>query len=297
MQLKISTDIGILFLRLISKLPFVFIYFLSDVFYFIVYYLIKYRKNVVLQNLKNSFPEKSHREIIIIRKKYFKHFCDLIFESIKMLDMKKSDYEKRMLIKNSKSINHYFEKGKSVAVLTMHYNNWEWTSCLPREIKHRVIGVYKPLHNKKFDVLINSSRKKQGAEMVSNSNVLRRIIRAEQKKEPVFVGLGGDQTPPFFHSLWYTFLNQETMFYPGPASIPKRFNHPVFFQIVEKISRGKYATRFELLVENPQDFSEKEIMKIYIQKMEEIISENPEFYLWSHNRWKHKRPENVPLQN
>ncbi|QGY45375.1 lipid A biosynthesis acyltransferase [Maribellus comscasis] len=297
MRSKILTDTGILFLRLISKLPFTLIYFLSDIFYFIVFYVIKYRKDVVLQNLKNSFPEKSHQEIIIIKKKYFRHLCDLIFESIKMLDMKDSDYEKRMLIKNPKSINHYFDKGKSVAVLTMHYSNWEWTNCLPRKIKHRVIGVYKPLHNKKFDVLINSSREKQGAELVSNSNILRRIIRADQKKELIFIGLGGDQTPPSFHSLWYTFLNQETMFYPGPASIPKRFNYPVFFQRVEKISRGKYVTSFDLLIENPKDFSEKEILKIYIQKMEEIICKNPEFYLWSHKRWKHKRPENVPLQN
>ncbi len=297
MQSKFSTDIGIFFLKLVAKLPFPAIYLLSDIFYFVVFYVIRYRKEVVLQNLKNSFPEKPANEILIIRKKYFKHFCDLTLETIKMLNMKKTDYEKRMIIDKAELINKHFESGKSVVVLTMHYNNWEWSNCLPREIKHQVLGVYKPLHNEKFDKLMNDSRKQQGSELVANSKVLRRIITAERHKERVFVWLAGDQTPPVFHSLWFNFLNQEAMFYPGPATISKRFDYPVFFQKTEKKSRGRYVTSFELLVENPRDYSENEILRMYIDKMEDVIIKNPEFYLWSHKRWKHKRPKDVTLQS
>ena len=295
MQSKNSTDIGIFFLQFIAKLPFAVIYLLSDIFYFIVFYIIKYRKEVVFQNLRNSFPEKSEEQLKIIRKKYFRHFCDLIMESIKMFNMTKADYKKHMEIKDAELINSYFEKKKSVVVLTMHFNNWEWSNCFPREIKHHVLGVYKPLHNKKYDNLMNGTREKQGAEMITNSNILRRIIQAEKTNEMIFIWLAGDQTPPSYHSLWFTFLNQEAMFYPGPAVIAKRFNYPIFFQKIEKQSRGRYVTTFEMLVKNPQDFSEKEILIKYIQKMEEEIRKNPEFYLWSHKRWKHKRPENIPL--
>ncbi len=297
MQSKILTNIDVFFLTLLSKLPFAFIYFLSDIFYFIVFYIIRYRKEVVLQNLKNSFPEKTLEEIKTIRKKYFRHFCDLTLESIKMIDLSNPDCEMRMEIKNAGIINRFYEDNKSVLVLTMHYNNWEWSNCLPREINHLVIGVYKPLHNKKIDSLVNKSRERQGVEMVANSNILRRIIKAGKNNEQVFIWLAGDQTPPVFHTHWFYFLNQEAMFYPGPARISKRFDFPIFFQKIEKKSRGKYVTSFEMLVENPASFSEKEIMGIYIRKMEEIIREKPEFYLWSHKRWKHKRPKDVPLND
>ncbi len=170
--------------------------------------------------------------------------------------MKKSDFEKRMVMKNMDLFDTYFEKGQSVVVLTMHYNNWEWSNSFPLYVKHKILGVYKPLHNKHFDKFTNDSRKKMGSELVQNSQVLRRVITAKKNKEPVFIWLAGDQTPPPIHKTWFIFLNQETIFYPGPASISKRFNYPVFFQKIEKISRGKYQTSLELLYEKP-DRSER----------------------------------------
>jgi KDO2-lipid IV(A) lauroyltransferase len=144
---------------------------------------------------------------------------------------------------------------------------------------------------------MNETREKQGAELVANTQVLRRLLKAEKNNEQVLSWLAGDQTPPFFHKFWIQFLNQEAMFYPGPATLSRRFNHPVFFQKTEKVSRGHYQTSFELLFENPHEVSEVEIMKKYIQKMEEVIYEKPEYYLWSHKRWKNKRPEKIPMQN
>ncbi len=287
----------ILVLKGLSKLPFGIIYLLSDALFFVVYKIVGYRKNVVIRNLKKSFPEKNDSEITLITKRFYKHLCDLISETIKMYGMTRADFRKRMIFKNPESINRFYNKGRSVVVLTMHYNNWEWSSCLPLEIKHKILGVYKPLHNKIFDDYLNKTRRKTGSFLVQNANILRRVLAANKNKELVFTWLAADQTPPVFHKFWMTFLNQEAMFYPGPAILSKRFNHPLFFQKIEKTGRGKYTTSFELLFENPKEKTEAEIMRGYINKMEEVIKDQPEFYLWSHRRWKHKRPEGVPLQN
>lgn len=292
-----STNVGIFFLKIIAKFPFWFIYFLSDCFYLIVYYIVGYRKDVVFQNLKNSFPEKSDNELREISKKFFHHFSDITMETIKAISMKEKDFRERYIVKDIDKINKYYEQGKSVVVLTMHYNNWEWGSCFPLFNKHTGLAVYKPLHNVQFDIFMNKTRSVFGAELTPNSNVLRRVLMAKKQNEPVSIWLAGDQTPPVFHDFWITFLNQEAMFYPGPAFISKRFNYPVFFQNTQKTSRGKYEVSFDLLFENPKEYSEVEIIKFYIQKMEEVIRKKPEFYLWSHKRWKHKRPVDIELQD
>lgn len=297
MSSRFSTHIGIFFLKGVAKLPLAFLFVLADIFYFVVFYVVGYRKKVVQINLKNAFPEKTEDERKIIARKFYRHFADLMFETIKMRQISKKDFGKRIVYKNAETVNRFFEKGQSVVLLTMHYNNWEWSSSLPLVLKHHILGIYKPLHNPQFDEFMNQSREKLNIEMVPNALALRRIMRANNHNEPVLTWLAGDQTPPEFHTFWFTFLNQEAMFYPGPAVISKRFNHPVFFQKIEKTGRGKYQTTFELLVENPKEVSEAEIMKIYIHKMEEIIKESPEYYLWTHKRWKHRRPKNQPLQN
>ncbi|SHF95908.1 KDO2-lipid IV(A) lauroyltransferase [Mariniphaga anaerophila] len=291
-----STHIGIFSLKMVALFPFWIIYILSDILYVVVFHIMGYRKDVVYMNLRNSFPEKSESELRKIRKRFYRHLCDLIMEAIKLGSIKKKNIKKRMAVKNPELINNYFEQGKSVVVLTMHQNNWEWGGAFPLFIKHNVLGVYKPLHNLQFNKYINDNRARFGAEMTSDSSILRRIIRAEKSHEPVFIWLAGDQTPPAFYKFWTMFLNQETVFYPGPAAISRRFNYPVIFQNTVKVKRGFYETTFEVLFENPQEHSEFEIMNAYIRKMEKIINDKPEYYLWSHKRWKNKRPAEVPLQ-
>jgi KDO2-lipid IV(A) lauroyltransferase len=292
-----STKIGIFLLKVLAKFPFWLIYLLADIFYWFVYYVVGYRKKVVIKNLKNAFPEKSEIEINAISKKYFRHFADLTLETIKMRGMKPADFEERMKVTNADLVNRYFENGKSVMVLTMHYNNWEWGTYLSVHLKHNCLAVYKPLQNVLFDRFMNKTRSKFGTHLVKNEQILRRVLQAEKQNKPIFIWLAGDQTPPEFHKFWFRFLNQDAMFYPGPAFISKRFNQPIFFQKTEKTERGKYQITFELLFENPAQFSETEIIKTYIQRMEEVIREQPVFYLWSHKRWKHKRPADLPLQN
>lgn len=296
MKKNISTHIGIFFLKQLAKLPFWCIYLIADIFYLLVYYIIGYRKNVVLQNLKNSFPEKNKKEIKNISKKFFHHFCDLSLEAIKTHGMSEDDSRKRMVVKNADAVNKYFNQGKSVVVLTMHYNNWEWSNILGKHQKHQILAIYKPMTSLPFNIFMNKARDKFGATAIKDSLTLRTVIEKKRKNEPVFIWLAADQTPPKFHKYWMMFLNQEALFYSGPASISKRFNYPVFFQSMKKTKRGHYETNFELLFENPSEVSENEIMKSFVAKMEEIIEKEPEYYLWSHKRWKHKRPVEIPLQ-
>ncbi len=296
MSSKLSTNIGIFFLKLIARFPFWMIYLLSNLFYIIVYYVVGYRKKVVIQNLRNSFPEKDEKEIKKISQKFFHHFGDLSLEAIKTHGMNENDAKKRMVVKNADVVNRFYDQGKSVVVLTLHYNNWEWSNILGRHQKHLILAIYKPMTNLLFNVFMNKARNKYGAEAIKDSLTLRTVIDKKRKNEPVFIWLAADQTPPIFHKYWMTFLNQETLFYPGPASISKRFNYPVFFQSMKKIKRGHYETSFELLFENPAEVSENEIMRTFIEKMESLIKEAPEYYLWSHRRWKHTRPADIPLQ-
>lgn len=296
MSSKLSTGIAIFFLKQIARFPFWLIYFLSDIFYLIVYYIIGYRKDVVLNNLHNSFPEKDEKELKEISKKYFRHFCDLTLEAIKTHGMNENDANKRMVVKNADEVNRFYDQGKSVVVLTMHYNSWEWSNIIGKHQKHEVLAIYKPMTSLQFNVFMNKGRERFGVTALKDSLTLRTVIEKKKKNELVFIWLAADQTPPVFHKFWMQFLNQDALFYPGPASISKRFNYPVFFQTTRKVKRGHYETSYELLFENPQEVSEAKIMSTFVAKMEELIREKPEYYLWSHRRWKHKRPENIPLQ-
>ena len=296
MKSKLSSKIGIVFLNLIGKLPFWCLYILSDLFFLLAYYIVDYRKDVVLTNLKNSFPEKSEDELKSIRKKFYRHFSDLSLETIKMRGMSEKDLSKRFLVKNADLLNAYFDKGKSVTLLAMHYNNWEWAIAVKSHLKFVSLGVFKPLQSKIFNKYFIETRSKFGLELVPNDKLLKRLVRAKQNKEVTLTWLAGDQTPPEFHKSWYIFLNQESMFYKGPVSVSQSFDNAIFFQKIDKLKRGRYETSFELIAEDPKQFSESEIIKKYIEKMEEVINEKPEFYLWSHKRWKHKRPANISLQ-
>ena len=295
MNSRVITNSGIFFLKILSLFPFWLIYLISDFFYFLICYVIRYRKNVIINNLKKAFPEKPDKERRRIMNLFYRYFSDLLMESIKMRGMKEKDFRERFKVKNPELLNQYLDIGKSVILLTMHYSNWEWGTRLSLYQKYKFLAVYKPLHNMEFDRYMIKTRSTEGNELIKNSQILRRLYKHKKKEGPVMIGLVGDQTPPSFHTSWYQFLNQEAIFYPGPASLSKQFNLPIFFYYAEKNARGKYTLSFETLIDNPEEMSETDIIKTYIRKMEEVIKQRPEYYLWSHKRWKHRRPANKPL--
>ncbi len=292
---KLITQLLTTALKVIALLPFGVLYLLSDLVYLLIYYGIGYRKKVVYSNLKNSFPEKSKAEIAEIARKFYHHLCDLFFESVKVRNMNAASFVSRFEVKGADLVNGYFNKGRSVIILGTHYCNWEWMVSLSGWLKHRILLVYKPLRNETFNIYLNETRQLLGCNIVSMAVTLRAVIESENKKEHILTWLAADQTPPWNHKFWTLFFNQEAMFFNGPAKIARRFNQPVFFQYIRKTGRGHYETGFELLFENPEEVDEVTIIKTYVQKLESLIREKPEHYLWSHKRWKHKRQGNMPL--
>jgi Kdo2-lipid IVA lauroyltransferase/acyltransferase len=286
---NIATHAGIAVLKLVSRLPLPLLYGVAGGMYFIVYNLIRYRRKVVRGNLRNSFPEKTERELIILERKYYRNLCDLVVESVRTPALTPEEISRRMVFRNPGVINAFREQGRSVLVLAMHYGNWEWLLHMPLVIKHHPFFVYKPLQNEVFDKYLNHVRERFGGETISMSLTLRKLLDAEREKKPVLTWLAADQTPPWNHPFWTIFLNQATQFFNGPAKLARRFNQPVFFQHIRRIKRGYYETWFELLTENPAGLSEEEITLAYVKKAEQVIREYPENYLWSHRRWKNSK--------
>jgi len=292
---KAATHLIIALIKAISWLPFPLLYFLSDLLRPLMYYCIRYRKKVVFVNLRKSFPEKPEEEIRQMAKGFYKHLCDLFFETLKVGSMNKKSLSLRMRVRGFEKLNDYFTKGRSVVLLATHYGNWEWLAILPVFLKHKTVPVYKPLQNELFDRYQKKNREKFGASAVPMALTLRIVVEAEERSEPIALGLAADQTPLWNHKFWTLFFHQEAMFFNGPARIAQRYNLPLFFEYTRKVSRGKYETGFELLFENPADVDEVTLIKTYVQKLEALIREKPEYYLWSHRRWKHKRRSGLPL--
>ena len=279
-------------LFLLSLLPFWILYLFSDILYFLLFHIIKYRRKVVELNLKNSFPEKTVADRLDIEKKFYKHLSDLILESIKTLSISPKSMKKRFVFSNLNELTKYFEQGKSVIAVSGHYGNWEWGPLATAyELKEKVLVVYKPLSDKRFDNLINKMRSRFGAILVPMKHTLRKII--EYNTQPHVLVLVGDQTPPREESQYFiNFLNQPTAIFLGVEKIAVRTNKPVIYFSINKTKRGYYECLIKPLVEIPDQTKEYEITNIHTQVLENIIRKNPEYWLWSHKRWKFS-PDNL----
>ncbi|MBK5203287.1 MAG: lysophospholipid acyltransferase family protein [Prolixibacteraceae bacterium] len=295
MKEKISS-FEIYFLKAIGKIPFKILYIISDILYFIVFHVIRYRKKIVFSNLRNSFPEKSEKEIKLIAKKYYHHLTDLFFESVKLYRMTDKEMDKHLTTTGVEKLTQYFEQGKSVILLGMHYNNWEWCSSLQRKVKHQIYVVYNPIKNKKLGRFLLDAREKFGSKTVDMAHTARMALSAHKNEHPIALVLTADQSAPANSHFWTTFLHQETGFFAGPEHIAVKTNQPVFLFHCKKIKRGKYEVNLSEIVMEPAKVNNPEdILLIYAEKLEKIIQENPEYWLWSHRRWKHKRPEGTKL--
>lgn len=275
-------------------MPFWFLYFISDILFVLIYYIIGYRKKIVFKNLRRSFPEKSEQEIQQIAKKFYKYLPDIMVETIKMISISKEEVIKRMEITNPEEIFRHFDAGKSIVCVTSHYCNWELAihrlSILTEKPK---LIIYKPLNNKDFDSVFNKIRTKYGATMVPMKQILRHVVKL---KNTVHISVfAADQTPIYQDSDYFLqFLNQETLVYTGVERISKLSGNPVVFcEISRKEKRGYYYCTFKTLIEDPAKYEEYEITKIHNKYTEEVIRKEPQYWLWSHNRWKRQRRDKV----
>lgn len=293
---KLLAKIGIFSLKIIGYTPFWLVYLWADLFFLISYYLVGYRKKTVFRNLKNSFPEKSEKEIRQIAIGFYKHFSDLIFETMKSFQMTEPTLKKRIRYKNPEVLNDLYDQGKSVALLSGHYGNWEWTASLPKILKHQLNVIYRPIQDETFDAYMKKVRSRFGMTMIPARISLRTMLGFEKSGQLVATYYLTDQTALKDTEYWMTFLNQETPVFPGPEKVASRFKQAVVFMDIQKVSRGHYEVEFTKLFDDASQTTDYEITKSHVKFLEDIIRRKPEYWLWSHKRWKHTRPEHIPMK-
>jgi KDO2-lipid IV(A) lauroyltransferase len=275
----------------ISYLPFPVLYLLSDFAFFMMYRVIVYRKKDVLMNLKNAFPKKSEKEINDIAKKFYQHFCDLVLEGLKGFTISKKQIKKRFKMEGDEIIEELYKQGKDIVFVGGHYNNWEILALgIGMELEHTVVGIYKPLSNKFFDEKMKKSRQRFGLKLAPMKKVKQ--FMEEDYGNPKGVIFAIDQSPHNKKTaVWGRFLNQETAFFYGAEKYAKDFNLPVVYAVINKVKRGHYVAEAKLLTDKPNEMDYGEIIIKANQFLEEDILKAPEYWLWTHRRWKHKREQ------
>jgi Kdo2-lipid IVA lauroyltransferase/acyltransferase len=286
----ISFYIGWSLMWLLSLLPFKILYIISDGLYYLIFYVFKYRRNVVYTNLKNAFPEKDEKERHKIAKKFYHHFCDLLVETIKLMTISKKEGLRRFRWVNVEMLEKYYNEGKSVLCVTGHYGNWEVSFQIGLLTKLWPLPIYKPMTNKYFDKYMFKRRARFDAEPVPMSNIFRKLVQYKKENRPTISAFVSDQTPLRSEiQYWTTFLNQDTAMFLGLEKIAKKFNYPVLYVTIDKPKRGYYDLILKSLNDNPADSTEHELTEQHVKALEEDIIRKPELWLWSHRRWKHKK--------
>jgi KDO2-lipid IV(A) lauroyltransferase len=283
------------FIYLVALLPFSIIYVLSDV----LYYLLKwsgYRRQVVLMNLKRSFPQKSDKEIEVICDNYYRYLCDLILETLKTLRMTKGQTLSRCTFHHAAWLDKLYEDKRSILIVMGHYGNWEWAGpCFTLNTPFQLVVIYRPLSNKYFERMMVGMRTRFGTQITPADKTLRDMVaNRERITATAFIA---DQTASSQNAYWTTFMNQDTRVFTGPDKLARKFNYPVVYMKVERVKRGYYEVTPELLFLNPADTAENAIIEAFTQRLAKDIVDNPTTWLWSHKRWKHKKPEPVLISS
>ena len=275
-----------------TLLPLKILYIFSDILFLLLYYFPSYRRKVVDENLRNSFPEKSVKEIALIRKKFYRHLADIFIETLKLTHLSNKELIKRLTVSNPEFLNTLYNSGRDLVVVGSHYNNWEWLIvCLPLYTKYKCIGVYKPLRNKLFEKFINSIRLRNDQGLAPMNLIVRNIIDNQRKNIRALYAFAADQTPAKAEIRYYTtFLNQETPVFLGIEKIASKYDMAVVFFNFQKIRRGYYNLTVELLFERAAGLPEYKVTETHVKRLEELIRENPEYWIWTHRRWKYKKP-------
>ncbi len=281
-------------LWLFSLLPMWVHYLISDGIYVIVYHLVGYRKKLVRKNLSDSFPEKSEADIIRIEKDFYRWFCDYFVETIKLLTISRQELRRRMVFKGAELVNKLTENGQSCAVYLGHYCNWEWITSLPLWVtpKAQCGQIYHVLENSEFDKLFLKLRQRMGAVCIPMAETLRKLAEYRQQRQPVVIGYISDQVP-FWNNIhhWCPFLNHDTPVLTGTERLARSAGHAVFYIDVERPKRGYYVAEFKLIARDPKQTEDYQLTDAYFTLLEASIRRAPQFWLWTHNRWKRTHEE------
>ena len=279
------------FFSLIFRIvPFRLLFGFADLVFYLMFYVVGYRKKVVYQNLRNSFPGKTEKELDEIARAFYHHLADMLIESLKSSSMSEQSVVKRYKYHNIEMLNQLYDQGKSVICVAGHYGNWEWGGLASGiQLKHKPVGFYKPLSNHYIDDYIRKTRVKGRSTLASITNT------AETFKtdwgEPTVFYMVADQSPSSPRlAYWVDFLNQETATLHGPEKYARIHNLPVVFAWVRKVRRGYYEVDFKMLESEPAKTKTGEITHLFMKMLEDVIVSEPRYYLWSHRRWKLRKP-------
>ncbi|CAM3408242.1 lysophospholipid acyltransferase family protein [Flavobacterium chungbukense] len=276
-------------LWLISILPFPIFYLFSDFVYFLIYRVIGYRKKVVRENLALALPHLSDAERKNIEKKFYKHMCDMFLEMVKTMSISHEEMDRRFQITNLDLVLDYAKKGKSVILVASHYASYEWLLTINPKIGFKGIAVYKKLANPYFDKLVRKIRSKYNTEMIETRKAIPTMAQNQRNDVLAMYGLASDQSPKLdriFHSM--KFMGVEVPVHTGAEMLAKKYDLAVIMVKVKKVKRGFYEATFLSLADDPKEYADFEITEKYLKEVEKQILEVPEFYLWTHKRWKHR---------
>lgn len=277
-------------LWLISILPFRLLYVFSDIVYVLVYHIIGYRKKTVRENLAMALPNLSDKERLVIEKKSYHYLCDMFLEMIKTMTISNSEINKRYVLTNIETYLELEKKGKSIALMCAHYSSYEWAISMNNHINFIGYGIYKKIANTYFDKLVKDIRSKFKAVLITTKETKSTIEYNAKNNILGLYGFASDQTPRRSDTMhWNTFLGNETPIHTGAETLAKRYDMNVIFLKGRRIKRGYYEATFEVLSEDVKSVPDFKISEEFMRKVEQQIYEAPEFYLWTHKRWKHKR--------
>ncbi|MEO1052007.1 MAG: lysophospholipid acyltransferase family protein [Bacteroidota bacterium] len=283
--------LNMILIKLLSRLPLFILYGISTLTYLVIYYIVGYRKKVVFNNIRNAFPDKNEKEVKALAKQFYKNFTDFIVEVLKEVTISKEELNKRVQFKNTEEVERFHSEGKSIVILATHQFNWEWAlvaGCA--QLPFPFDAIYKPLSNPKFEKLMYDTRSRFGGNPIPKDNALMEIMKTAKRLKAV--AINADQVPTRQNKdlYWTKFLNQDTAFFSGSERIPKLTKYPVFFLGVRKVKRGYYEVELIKLGEAPYQKDGFGILDAYVKASEELILQDPTGWLWSHKRWKYKKP-------
>lgn len=280
----------------ISLLPFRLLYLFSDALFLLVYYIVRYRRKVVKNNLSTSFPAYDEQQLLQIERRFYHWFCDYILETFKLLSMSNEKLMRHLEFRGSEQMEQVFAEERSIALMMGHYCNWEWLSGIGLAFPHypdAVMGlIYHPLYNAAFDKLFITIRKSHGGVCIRKQDILRHLVSSKRKNSRTLMGYISDQAPRWHNiHLWLPFLNHDTPVFTGGERIMKKMDDAVFYIDVERPKRGQYVCTFKLVSPHASQEPEDEITRRFFLMLEETIRREPAYYLWTHNRWKRTHEE------
>ncbi|KAA1243970.1 lysophospholipid acyltransferase family protein [Aquimarina sp. RZ0] len=279
----------------ISKLPWRIFYMLSTCIYILVYYIIRYRRKTVTDNLTLVFPDKEKKEINRIRKASYKHMCDMFLEMAKSLSITREELIERYKVVNLDEFHEFERKNKSIITLMGHYGSFEWSNAVDLVSLNPCVGIYKQLKNKHFDKLAHTIRGRFDSRLIASHKVARQIIKDKQDGTVCSYGMISDQSPKLNNAkFWTDFMGIKVPIFLGGEFLAQRLDVIVLYLQVKKIKRGYYEVKFIPISENSKNEKKFYVIKEYLKLLEEQIHKKPEDYLWTHKRWKHRNATPPP---